>query len=132
MAKESKHKVKTNDISSPKYVSSNDNDDDDAPFTNGLNKKRVIKKVGNELVAWGQLLEDQEDLLEQERTCTCKLKRLLKLDKDKMRNLPKPRRLSLVLRAQLVHFKTRMMSCKRLIKILKCNLILFGQALQNL
>jgi hypothetical protein len=49
-----------------------------------------------------------------------------------MRNLPKARRLSLVLRAQLVLFKTRMMSCKRLIKILKCNLMLFGQALQNL
>jgi hypothetical protein len=31
-----------------------------------------------------------------------------------------------------VLFKTRMMSCKRLIKILKCNLMLFGQALQNL
>jgi hypothetical protein len=53
-----------------------------------------------------------------------------------MRNLPKnlskARRLSLVLRAQVVLFKTRMMSCKRLIKILKCNLMLFGQALSNL
>jgi hypothetical protein len=46
----------------------------------------------------------------------------------KMRNLPKARRQSLVLSAQLVLFKTHMMSCKRLIKILKCNLILFGQA----
>jgi hypothetical protein len=48
------------------------------------------------------------------------------------KNLPKVRRLSLVSRAQLVLFKTHMMSCKRLIKILKCNLMLFGQALQNL
>jgi hypothetical protein len=50
----------------------------------------------------------------------------------KIRSLPKVRRLSLVSNAQLVLFKTRMMSYKRLIKILKCNLILFGQALPNL
>jgi hypothetical protein len=39
------------------------------------------------LVARGQLLEDQEDLLEQERKNTCELKRLLKLDKDKNEEL---------------------------------------------
>jgi hypothetical protein len=71
-------------------------------------------------------------LLEQERKNTCELKRLLKIEKDKMRNLSKARRLSLVSRAQVVLFKTRMISCKRLIKILKCNLIFFEQALQNL
>jgi hypothetical protein len=49
-----------------------------------------------------------------------------------MRNLTKVRRPSLVSRAQLVLFKTRMMSYKILIKILKCNLILFRKALQNL
>jgi hypothetical protein len=49
-----------------------------------------------------------------------------------MKRLPKKRRLSLVSRAQVVLFKTRMMSCKRLIKILKCNLMLFGQVPQNL
>jgi hypothetical protein len=45
MEKEGKRKVKTKGISSPKYVSSDDNDDsdDDAPFPNGLNGKRVIK-----------------------------------------------------------------------------------------
>jgi hypothetical protein len=48
------------------------------------------------------------------------------------KNLLKERRLSLVSRAQVVLFKTRMTSCKRLIKILKCNLMLFGQAHQNL
>jgi hypothetical protein len=32
----------------------------------------------------------------------------------------------------VVLFKTHMMSCKRLIKILKCNLMFFGQAFQNL
>jgi hypothetical protein len=48
-----------------------------------------------------------------------------------MKILPKVRRLSLVSRAQVVLFKTRMMSYNRLIKILKCNLMLFEQALQN-
>jgi hypothetical protein len=84
MAKENKRKVKTKGISSPKYISSDDSDDDDdAAFPNGLNEKRVIKKLGKELVAQDQLLEDQDDLLEQERKNTCELKRLLKLDKDK-------------------------------------------------
>jgi hypothetical protein len=50
MAKENKHKVKTKGISSPKYVSSDDNDDD-APFSNGVNEKEIIKKLGNKLVA---------------------------------------------------------------------------------
>jgi hypothetical protein len=86
MAKENKRKVKTNGISSPKYISSDDSDDsddDDAHFPNGLNEKRVIKKLGKKLVARDQLLKDQEDLLVQERKNTCELKRLLKLEKDK-------------------------------------------------
>jgi Fe-S cluster biosynthesis and repair protein YggX len=89
MEKEGKRKVKTKSISSPKYVSSDDNDDsdDDAPFPNGLNGKRVIKKLGKELVAWEQLLEDQEDLLEQERKNTCELKRFLKLEEEKNEGL---------------------------------------------
>jgi hypothetical protein len=36
MAKESKRKVKTKGLSSPKYISS---DDDDASYSNGINKK---------------------------------------------------------------------------------------------
>jgi hypothetical protein len=43
MVEENKHKVKTKGISSPEYVSSDDNDDDDAPFPNGLNKKELSK-----------------------------------------------------------------------------------------
>jgi septal ring factor EnvC (AmiA/AmiB activator) len=39
------------------------------------------------LVARDQLLEDQEDLLEQERKNTCELKRLLNLEKDKNEEL---------------------------------------------
>jgi hypothetical protein len=43
MEKENKCKVKTNDISSPKYTFSNDNDDDNATFPNGLNEKELSK-----------------------------------------------------------------------------------------
>jgi hypothetical protein len=45
MARENKRKVKTKGISSPKYVSSDDNDDsdDDALFPNGLNEKKLLK-----------------------------------------------------------------------------------------
>jgi hypothetical protein len=81
MAKENKRKVKIKGISSPKYVSS---DDDDTHFSNGLNKKRVIKKLGKKLVARNQFLED---FLKQERKDTCELKRLLKLEKDKNKEL---------------------------------------------
>jgi hypothetical protein len=49
-----------------------------------------------------------------------------------MKNLPKVRRLSLVSRAHLMLFKTRMMYCKRLINMLKYNLMFFGQVLQSL
>jgi hypothetical protein len=79
MVKESKHKVKTKDSSSPKYVSS----DDDAPIPHGMNEENVIKRLGKELVVQDQHLEVQEDLLEQESKITCELKRLLKLEKDK-------------------------------------------------
>jgi hypothetical protein len=41
------------------------------------------------LVARDQLLEDQKDLLEQERKNACELKRLLKLEKDKNEKLAK-------------------------------------------
>jgi hypothetical protein len=74
MAKENKRKVKIKGLSSPKYVSSDDDDDDDdddsdvdASFPNSINEKVIIKKLGKELVTRDQLLEDQDDLLEQER-----------------------------------------------------------------
>jgi hypothetical protein len=80
------HKIKTKGLSSPKYVSSDD-DDDDTPFPNGINEKDMIKKLGNELVTRDQLLEDQENLLEQERKSTCELKKLLKLENEKNEEL---------------------------------------------
>jgi hypothetical protein len=66
MVKESKRKVKTKGSSSSKYVSSDD-DDDDAPPTHCTNEKAAIQRLGKELVVRDQHLEDQEDLLEQER-----------------------------------------------------------------
>jgi hypothetical protein len=133
MVKESKDKVKTKGSSSPKYVSSDDNaSDDNTPLPHGINEKAAIKMLGKELIVWDQLFQVQEDLLEQERKNTCEHKRLLKLEKEKNENLAqelaKARRLSLVSRAQVVLFKTHMMSCKRLIQILKCNLMLLGLA----
>jgi hypothetical protein len=85
MAKENKCKVKTKGLSSLKYVSSNN--DDDAPFPKGINEKAIIKKLGKELVARDQLFEDQEDLHEQERKNICELKKLLKLEKEKNKEL---------------------------------------------
>jgi hypothetical protein len=89
MAKESKHKVKTKGSSSPRYVTSDDDDasNDDAPFPIGMNEKATIKRLWKELVVWDQLLEVQEDLLEQERQTTCELKKLLNLEKEKNENL---------------------------------------------
>jgi hypothetical protein len=136
MAKENKHKVKIKGISSPKYVSSDDSDDDDAPFLNGLNEKGVIKKLGKESVAQDQLLEDQEDLLEEERKNTCELKRLLKLEKDKneelVQELAKGKEIISSLEGSIGALQDSYDVLQRLIKILKCNLMLFGQALQNL
>jgi hypothetical protein len=85
LAKESKCKVKTEGSSSPKYVSSDD--DDDASDAHGMNEKAAIKRLGKELVVRDQLLEVQVDLLEQERKSICELKRLLKLEKEKNENL---------------------------------------------
>jgi hypothetical protein len=56
MAKENKRKVKTKGVSSPKYVSSDDNDNSDndvAPFSNGLNKKKSYQKAREEIGSSG-------------------------------------------------------------------------------
>jgi hypothetical protein len=84
MAKESKCKVKTKGSSSPRCVTS---DDDDAPLPIGMNVKATIKRLGKELVVQDQFLEVQEDILEQERQITCELKKLLKLEKEKNEKL---------------------------------------------
>jgi hypothetical protein len=139
MTKESKKKVKSKS-SPPKYVSTDDEldssdeeDEDEETLLNAMckNPKERMKGLLKEIGIHNELLDQQEKLLVQERESNQELKKVLKLDKEKMRsltkNLRKARRLSLVSRAQMVLFKIHIMSCKRLIKILKCNLMLFVQ-----
>jgi hypothetical protein len=128
MAKESKRKIKTKGLPSPKYVSS---DDDDASFPNGINEKAITKKLEKELVAQYQLLEDQENLLEQERKNTCERKRLWKFE-EKNEELTQGKESISSLKSLSGALQNSYGVFKRLIKILKCNLMLFGQALQSL
>jgi hypothetical protein len=66
MAKESKRKLKTKALSSPKYVSSDDDDsNDNTPFPNGINEKGIIKRPEKELVA-------RENFLRIKRICLSK------------------------------------------------------------
>jgi hypothetical protein len=140
MAKESRRKVKPKS-SPPKYVSSDDEIDscdedwDEEGLLNDMrqNPKARIKGLLSEVGLCDEVLDQQKKLLIQEKESNQELKKLLKLEKRrKMRSLTKnsrkARRQSLVSRAQVVLFKIHMISCKRLIKILKCNLMLFGQA----
>jgi hypothetical protein len=140
MAKESKRKVKSKS-SPPKYLSSDDEldscdgeDEDDEALLNAMsnNPKARIKGLLGEIGICDELLDQQEKLLVQQKESNQELKKLLKLEKEKNRsltkNLSKAKRLCLVSRAQVVLFKIHLMPCKRLKKILKCNLMLFGQA----
>jgi hypothetical protein len=142
ITKESKRKLKSKS-SPPKYVSvddkldssdGEDEDEDEEDMLNAMRKnpKARIKGLLGQIGIRDELLDQQEKLLVQEKESNQELKKLLKLEKEKMRslikNLRKARRLSLVSRAQVVLLKIHMMSCKILIKILKCNLMLFGQA----
>jgi hypothetical protein len=144
MAKESRRKVKSK-TSPPKYVSSDDDlgssdeeDEDEEALLNVIckNPKARIKGLLSEVGLRDELVDQQEKLYIQEKEGNQELKKLLKLEKVKneslIKNLCKARRLSLDSRAQVVLFKIHMISYKRLIKILKCNLVLFGQALLTL
>jgi transcription initiation factor IIF auxiliary subunit len=125
MAKECRKKVKSNTSYSPKYVTSDEDtlssdnyesSDDDNPFSSELvkNPNAMIKGLMRKVGARDELLEQQEELLVQERKITEELKKLLALEKVKWRsstkNLLKARRLLVVSRAQLVLFKVNMMS----------------------
>jgi hypothetical protein len=138
MAKESKKKVKSKSYL-PKYVSSDDeldssDEEEDEALLNTMckNPKERMQGLLKEIGIRDELLDQQEKLLIQERESNQDLKKLLKLEKEKSEKLDQELAESkgtiLVSRAQVVLFKIHMMSCKRLIKILKCNLILFGQA----
>jgi hypothetical protein len=144
MAKESKKKVKSKASSSLKYVTSDEDtlssdnfvssdNDDSLPSKLMKNPNDMIKGLMKQVGARDELLEQQEKLLIQEREISEELKKLLALEKGKVERsfinyLLKARRLHVFLRAQLVLFKVNMMSCERCIKILKCNLMLFGHA----
>jgi hypothetical protein len=78
------------------------------------NPNVMIKGHMRQVGARDELLEQQEELLIQERKISEELKKLLALEKDKVekfdQELAKARRLLVVSRAQLVLFKINMMS----------------------
>jgi hypothetical protein len=93
MAKEDKKKVKTNAPSPPKYVTSdedtlssdNDDDDDSLPSELCKNPNAMIKGLMKKVGVMDELVEQQEELLVQERKGNKKLKKLLALEKSKVR-----------------------------------------------
>jgi hypothetical protein len=94
MAKEDKKKVKTNAPSPPKYVTSDedtlssDNDDDDDSLLSELckNPNAMIKGLMKKVEVRDELVEQQEELLVQDKG-NKKLKKLLALEKSKVRKL---------------------------------------------
>jgi hypothetical protein len=126
MAKEGKNKVKSNASSSLKYVTSDEDtlssdnyessdDDNTIPSEFVKNPNAMIKGLMKQVVARDELLEQQEELLVQERKISEEIKKLQALEKGKVekldQELAKKRRLLVVSRAQLVLFKVNMMSC---------------------
>jgi hypothetical protein len=96
--KEDKKKVETNAPSSPKYItsdedtlSSDDNassdDDDSLPSELLKNLNAMIKGLMKQVRVRDELLEQQEELLVQERKSKKKLKKLLTLEKGKVEKL---------------------------------------------
>jgi hypothetical protein len=79
------------------------------------NPNAMIKGLMRQVGAWDELLEQQEELLVQERKISEELKKLLALEKVRWRsltkNLLKARRLFVVSGVQLMLFKVNMMSC---------------------
>jgi hypothetical protein len=93
MAKKDKNKVKTNVHSSLKYVTSDEdtisNDDDDDSLSSELykNPNAMIKGLMKQATVRDELLEQQEELLIQERKSNEELKKLLALKKSKIEKL---------------------------------------------
>jgi hypothetical protein len=126
MTKENKKKVKSKASPSPKYVTSDkntlfsdnyDSSDDNVPLPNVLveNPNTMIKGLMRQVGARDEILEQQENFLIQERKISEELKKLLTLEKAKVKsltkNLLKVRRLLVVSRSQLLLFKINMISC---------------------
>jgi hypothetical protein len=125
MAKEGRKKVKSNTSSSLKYVNSDedtlssdnyDSSDDDNPLPSELvkNPNAMIKGLMRQVGAKYELLEQQEELIVQEKKISEELKKLVAHKKVRWRsltnNLLKVRRLLVVSRDQLVLFKVNMIS----------------------
>jgi hypothetical protein len=98
MAKESKKKVKSKASSSPKYVTSDEDtlssdnyassdNDDSLPSELVKNPNAMIKGLMKQVGARDELLEQQEELLVQERKISEELKKLLALEKGKVEKL---------------------------------------------
>jgi hypothetical protein len=98
MAKEGRKRVKSNTHSSPKYVTNDedtlssdnyDSSDDDNPLPSELvkNPNAMIKSLMRQVGARDELLEQQEELIVQERKISEELNNLLALEKGKVEKL---------------------------------------------
>jgi hypothetical protein len=98
ITKECRKKVKSNTTSSLKYVTSDedtpssdnyDSSDDDKPLPSELmkNSNAMTKCLMRQVGARDELLEQQEELLVQERKISEELKKLLALEKGKVEKL---------------------------------------------
>jgi chromosome segregation ATPase len=137
MAKEDKRKVKTNALSSPKYATSDEanlssDDDDSLPSELCKNPNAMIKELMKQVRVRDELLEQQEELFIHSRKSNEELKKLLTLGKSKVekldQELAQSKETTCSLKSSIGPLQDHMMSCKRYIKILNCNLILFNQA----
>jgi hypothetical protein len=89
MAKEGKKNVKTDAPSSPKYVTSDEDtlssdDNDSLPSELCKNPNAMIKGLMKQVGVRNELLEQQEELLVQERKSNEELKKVLALEKSKL------------------------------------------------
>jgi uncharacterized protein involved in exopolysaccharide biosynthesis len=98
ISKEGRKRVKSNTSSSPKYVTSDEDtlssdnyesSDDDNHFSSELvkNPNAMVKGLMRQVGARDELLEQQEELLVQERKISEELKKLLALEKGKVEKL---------------------------------------------
>jgi chromosome segregation ATPase len=92
MAKEGKKKVKTDVLSSPKYVTSDEDTlssgvDDSLLSKLCKNPNAMIKELMKQVGVRDELLEQQEELSVQERKSNTELKKLIAFEKSKVEKL---------------------------------------------
>jgi hypothetical protein len=143
MAKEGRKKVKSNTSSSPKYVTGDedtlssddyDSSDDDNPLPSKLvkNPNAMIKGLMRQVGARDELLEQQQELLVQERKISEELKKLLALEKAKVekldQELAKRKKTTYSLKSSIGSLQGQHDVLLKTHQILKCNLMLYSQA----